>query len=169
LKRALFIGRFQPFHRGHLRAVQHIFSRAGFLYVAVGSAQKSHELDNPFTSGERLMMIKAALDDAGIDCRRWLVVPVPDAVAHAVWTASIDALVPRYDVVFSNDPLTLRLFRERRVRAEPVPLHNRTVYQATEIRRRMQEGASWRRLVPPAVARLLEEFQAEQRMLEIRG
>jgi len=76
-KRALFVGRFQPFHNGHLHAVKSILGDADELVVVVGSAQMSHEPDNPFTAGERLEMIKYALDSAGIDRRRYMLIPIP--------------------------------------------------------------------------------------------
>ena len=62
--RALFVGRFQPFHYGHLRALAIILQEVEELIIVVGSAQMSHETDNPFTAGERLEMIKGALDEA---------------------------------------------------------------------------------------------------------
>ena len=61
----LFVGRFQPFHNGHLAAVKHALKNVDYLYIVVGSAQRSHERDNPFTAGERIMMIKAALSRGG--------------------------------------------------------------------------------------------------------
>mgnify|MGYP001262099234 CR=1 FL=1 len=46
---ALFIGRFQPFHKGHLSALRWIAAKSSKVIVAIGSAQKSFEPDNPFT------------------------------------------------------------------------------------------------------------------------
>ncbi|MEM2975778.1 MAG: adenylyltransferase/cytidyltransferase family protein, partial [Candidatus Bathyarchaeia archaeon] len=49
MKRGLFVGRFQPFHLGHLTAVKNILKSVDELVIIVGSAQYSHRLDNPFT------------------------------------------------------------------------------------------------------------------------
>ncbi|MCL4518781.1 MAG: adenylyltransferase/cytidyltransferase family protein, partial [Thaumarchaeota archaeon] len=57
----LFIGRFQPFHLGHLSTVKFALKHVKQLYILVGSSQKSHELKNPFTAGERILMIRNAL------------------------------------------------------------------------------------------------------------
>src|SRR5437870_10806299 len=62
----LYVGRFQPFHLGHLKAVKYILGRVDELIIVVGSAQHSHTLDNPFTAGERITMIRLALKQAGI-------------------------------------------------------------------------------------------------------
>ena len=66
-KRALFIGRFQPFHKGHLEAVKMILKENDEIIIAVGSAQYSHKLENPFTAGERITMIRKALEEEKVE------------------------------------------------------------------------------------------------------
>ena len=163
----LLVGRFQPFHRGHLAAVKFALSNVDFLYIAVGSAQKSYEPDNPFTAAERISMIKSSLDQEGIDCRRWLVIPVPDARAHSVWIASVNTLVPSFDVVFSNDPLTLHLYRQRSTKVVEVPYMKREIYSATRIREEMRRGKDWRRWVPLAAARIIDKIKGVERLRQI--
>jgi nicotinamide-nucleotide adenylyltransferase len=160
----LFVGRFQPFHAGHLAAVRHALEEVKYLYIVVGSAQKSHERDNPFTAGERIMMIKAALDEAGIDARKWGLIPVNDADSHSVWTATLRATVPRFNKVFSNDSLTIRLLKEEGTDVEAIPYLNRTEYSATNVRTRILERKDWETLVPPAVARIVKELDGVGRV-----
>lgn len=148
----LFIGRFQPFHYGHLSTVKFALKEVNHLYILVGSSQKSHELHNPFTAGERIVMIRNALLDEKIDTSRYLIIPIPDAVGHSVWTAFIDQVVMEYDLILSSDRLTLQLFREKGVRAIEPPLKDRSKYSATEVRRRILQGEDWQALVPKAVA-----------------
>ena len=152
----LFIGRFQPFHYGHLSTVKFALEHVNQLYILAGSSQKSHELRNPFTAGERILMIRNALIDERVDPSRFLIIPVEDAPGHAVWTAFIDQVVPRYDVVLSNDKLTLQLFKERGVETIEPKLLEREKYSATEVRRRIASHEDWRELVPPAVAAVIE-------------
>jgi nicotinamide-nucleotide adenylyltransferase len=151
-KVGIFIGRFQPFHYGHLATVKFALRQVDHLYILVGSSQKSHEKHNPFTAGERIVMIRNALIDEKLDPGRYLIIPIPDAVGHSVWTAFIDQVVPEYDLVISSDHLTLQLFREKKVRAIEPPLKDRSIYSATEVRRRILEGENWQELVPKAVA-----------------
>jgi len=153
----LLIGRFQPFHRGHLASVNYALKKVDHLYILVGSSQKSHETRNPFTAGERILMIRNALIDEGLDAKKYLIIPIPDAIGHSVWTAFIDQVVPKYDVVFSNDRLTIQLFKEKGVRVIEPPLYNRRTYSATEVRRRIKAGGKdWKSLVPPAVVKVIE-------------
>ena len=50
---ALFIGRFQPFHKGHLSAVKWIAARSSKVIIAIGSAEKENEPKNTFSEKER--------------------------------------------------------------------------------------------------------------------
>jgi len=160
----LFVGRFQPFHNGHLEAVKYALRKIDYLYIVVGSAQKSHERDNPFTAGERIMMIKAALNEAGVDASRWMLIPVQDADSHSVWTATLRSTVPKFDIVFSNDTLTIRLLKEEGTNVIPIPYLNRKEYSATNVRARILERKDWETLVPPAVDRIVKELDGVGRV-----
>ena len=76
--RGIYIGRFQPFHKGHLYAVKEVLNEVDELIIGIGSAQESHTLENPFTAGERMLMIKSALAEAGVDSYKVYIVPIPD-------------------------------------------------------------------------------------------
>lgn len=163
----LFVGRFQPFHKGHLATVRFALGKVDQLVIVVGSAQKSHEPRNPFTAGERIRMIKESLDSDKIDAGRILIIPVPDVDVHSLWTRQVDMLVPKYDVVFANDPFTLMLFRERGVKTVEAPLVERSEMQATEVRRKMATGEKWESLVPAPVARIIKEINGVERVKAI--
>ena len=47
--RALYIGRFQPFHLGHLHIVKYILEVSKEVIIAIGSSG-SHTVHNPFTA-----------------------------------------------------------------------------------------------------------------------
>lgn len=169
VKRGLFVGRFQPFHKGHLEAIKDVLKEVDELGVVIGSAQYSHRKDNPFTAGERVTMIRKALEEAEIPAARWWIVPVPDVHVHMVWVAEVVGYVPKFDVVYSNDPLTKRLFLEAGFKVKPFPLHKREVYSATEIRERILNGKDWKTLVPKSVVKIIEEIGGVQRLQDLAG
>ncbi len=160
----VLVGRFQPFHNGHLEAVRFALKRVDYLYIVVGSAQKSHERDNPFTAGERIAMIKAALDDAGIPPGRWMALPLRDSDSHALWTASLRENVPRFDIVFTNDALTTTLLREEGAKVVAVSYYRRERFSATNVRKGILERREWEKLVPGPVARMVKEIGGVQRV-----
>jgi nicotinamide-nucleotide adenylyltransferase len=165
LTNGLFIGRFQPFHKGHLATVKFALEKVEQLVIVVGSAQKSHEPRNPFTAGERIRMIKESLDSNGeTDVRRILIIPVPDTDVHALWTHQVDMLVPKYDVVFANDLFTLMLFQEKGIKALEAPLYRRDEMKATEIRKRMVAEEIWEDLVPIPVSKVIKEINGVERV-----
>ncbi|MCD4800755.1 MAG: adenylyltransferase/cytidyltransferase family protein, partial [Methanococcoides sp.] len=47
MKRAFYIGRFQPFHLGHHSVITSIAEEVDELIIGIGSAQTSHEVNNP--------------------------------------------------------------------------------------------------------------------------
>ena len=163
----LIVGRFQPFHRGHLETVT-VLRRAhpeASLLVAIGSAQESFTAENPFTAGERVEMIQRALSEARLDgC---LPVPVADIHQHAQWVAYLRGLLPTFDVVYTNNPLTRLLFERERIRVESPPLIDRDKFQGAVVRQRIVQGEGWKELLPPAVARYLQEIGAPERLRRI--
>src|SRR5438309_11511481 len=90
--------------------VKRILESNGEIIVGIGSAQYSHTGENPFTAGERYEMIKRALDAEGI--HDYHMVPIPDTHVHSVWVSHVTSVVPRFDAVYTNSHLVVRLLRE---------------------------------------------------------
>jgi nicotinamide-nucleotide adenylyltransferase len=167
VKRGLFVGRFQPFHLGHLAAIKDVLKEVDELVIVIGSAQSSHNLNNPFTAGERLIMIRKALEEAGMDYSRVWVVPVPDAHLHMMWVSALEGYTPSFSVVYSNEPLTRRLFIEAKYRVKSIRFHERKLYSSTEIRERMLKEESWEKLVPKGVAAFIKEIDGVNRLRDL--
>jgi len=165
--RGLYVGRFQPFHLGHLDAIKSVLKSVGELVIVIGSAQYSHNTNNPFTAGERLVMIRHALQDAGVDHSRFWVVPVPDVHLHMLWVSALEGYTPRFDVVFSNEPLTRRLFMEAGYKVKNIRFFERKIYSSTLIREKMVKDESWTTLVPKAVAEFIGEIDGVNRLRDL--
>jgi len=165
--RALYPGRFQPFHSGHLEAVRYILRNTSEIIIMIGSALQSHTLRNPFTAGERITMVRLALNEAGIDPDKYYIVPVPDLEIHGIWVSHVCSLVPRFDVVYSNEPLTRRLFIEAGFTVKNIPFYRRAQCSATEIRDRMLQGVSWESLLPKSVANYIKEIRGVERLRDL--
>ena len=149
-KVALFIGRFQPLHKGHLFALKHIAARSSRVYVVIGSAQEKKTEKNPFSARQRLAMMRAVLvkEKLAKKCKVYLLSDIPNDYE---WVSYLDAHVPRYDVCYSNNALVLKLMRRSGKKVERVPLLARAKYRGKKIRERMRKGKEWKSRVPKVV------------------
>lgn len=168
MSRGLFIGRFQPFHLGHIAAIKFALTNVNELIIVIGSSQASYDKQNPFTAGERLSMIKDSLNaDTLIDCKKTQIVPVPDTNVHSTWTHTVDMLVPQYDVVFTNNAFTGYLFIQRNIAVTEPKLLNRDDLSGTEIRRRMLKNIKWTHLVTEQTQIIIQKINGVERVKKI--
>ena len=158
----LLIGRFQPFHLGHLDAVLFGLSRTENLFICIGSSNKSNERKNPFSAEERREMITLSIESSITD--RIKIFDIPDVGDHEKWTFEIDQIVPKYDVVFSNDEFTKTLFEKRQTNVIPVILKDREKFSGTNIRQLIADDKNWRDLVPQGTRNVLDSINAKERL-----
>ena len=165
--RGLYVGRFQPFHLGHLHAIRYVLSEVDEVVIVIGSAQYSHSLDNPFTAGERVTMVRKALDEAKISSSKYWIIPIRDMHVHMMWVAEVRGYTPKFEYVYSNESLTCRLFMESGFPVKSIPFKKRQLYLATEIRERMLKNKSWTALVPRSVAKYIKEIDGVSRLQDL--
>jgi len=161
----LLIGRFQPFHLGHLEAVTFALSNVDMLFIGIGSSNKSHQERNPFTADERKDMINSSLDEKILN--RVSICYIPDSDDHSKWTHSIDEIIPNYDVVFSNDDFTHDLFEKRDKKVIPVELKSRQKLSGTNIRQMILADENWQELVPDGTRNILYMIDAKNRLQDL--
>ncbi|HMK95649.1 MAG TPA: nicotinamide-nucleotide adenylyltransferase [Candidatus Limnocylindrales bacterium] len=168
INRGVYVGRFQPFHLGHLGAVKAALKEVDELVVVIGSAQYSHNINNPFTAGERLVMIRRALQEARLNFSKLWIVPVPDVHLHMLWVSAVEGYTPKFNVCYSNEPLTQRLFVEAGYQVRGVPFFDRKQYVSTVIREKMLQGDDlWKELVPKSVADFINEIDGVNRLRDL--
>jgi len=167
VERGIIIGRFQPPHKGHIEISKQILREVDELIVGIGSAQESHTFENPFTAGERVLMLTRALAEAKIDLSRVHLIPIPDVNNNAVWVSHVLSLSPPFSTVYSGNPLVRRLFKEAGFKTRAPPMFKRKEYWGTEIRDRMSKGGRWEELVPKAVVGVMREIKAVERLKDL--
>jgi len=163
--RGLLVGRFQPFHRGHVDVVRHLRKEhpEETLILGIGSAEESYTSDNPFTAAERYEMIARSLQAESLD--QWVAIPIPDIHRHALWVGHVVELLPTFERVYTNNPLTRTLFERAGFEVVSPPMFDRELFEGRSIRRLLREGSTgWRERVPAAVAHYLRELKAEDRL-----
>lgn len=162
--RGLLVGRMQPVHDGHLEVIKSILEEVEEVIIGIGSAQLSHTTKDPFTAGERIMMLTKALTENGIDASKYYIIPIQDVACNSIWVAHVKMLTPPFIRVYSGNSLVQRLFKEGGLQITIPPLYNRKVYSGREVRRRMLEDEDWKSLVPESVVEVIDEIDGVARL-----
>lgn len=157
--RALFVGRFQPFHNGHLYAVKYILERYEEVVVVIAAAQYSYTVENPFTAGERVEMIRLGLGDL---YTKTYIVPVDNVPSNYEWPRHVLSYTPRIRVVFSNNELVKELFKAYGLEVYETPVL--LGVSGSVIRRAIAEGSEWKHMVPEKVSEFIEEVGGVERI-----
>jgi nicotinamide-nucleotide adenylyltransferase len=164
MHRGLYLGRFQPYHLGHHEVLKQIAKEVDEIIIGIGSAQISHEINNPFTAGERVLMVSCALEEFD---KRYYVIPIEDIQRNSLWVSHVRSMVPPFDIAYTNNPLVIELLKESGIEVVQSPLFKRGDYSGTEIRRRMLEGDRWEHFVPGKVAEIIHAINGEERLRTI--
>ena len=173
-------GRFQPFHNGHLEYVVAAKDRCAFLWIGITKfditpsalnplgAPREQPANNPLTYFERVQIITAALEEAGIDRTTFAFIPFPIETPLSL-PAFLPTTIPcftticeewnrRKIVVLRDAGYDVRILWER----------EKTISGSAIRAAILANDPSWRTLVPPSVARELEALNiaARLRLLE---
>jgi nicotinamide-nucleotide adenylyltransferase len=163
--KALFIGRFQPFHKGHLLLLQQLATQYDEIIIGIGSSQYHDTRDNPFSAEERYQMVAQSLNAAGI--QNYHIVFIPDIHDPPRWVDHVCSIVSDFDVVIANNPFTRKLFSEKNYVLKGTASFDRKRYSGKEIRRRILQEEPWEDLVPPAVSSYIKEIDGVSRLNRI--
>ena len=162
--KALFIGRFQPFHRGHLQIVKLIIKEQGNIVIAIGSSQESNTEQNPFTAEERKEMIEKVLHAENINPNNYTICFVPDLGKHDKWVEHVTAISGKISAIYTGSSLTKRLFSEKGYKIIDLPRIEDI--SATTIREKLAKNQEIDKLVHPEATEFLKKINANQRLRE---
>lgn len=163
MKLGLFIGRFQPFHIGHLSDIKNALKEVDELVIGVGSSNEKHTKENPFTVEERIEMIDLVLPANNIG--KYTVFPIPDFGNDKKWLEHVETLVPKFDIVYTGNKWTERCFK-RRYKVKRVDMMKGV--SSTIIRNRMLKNKDWQSLVPKEVVDFISKINGVERVKRIK-
>ncbi len=156
--KALFIGRFQPFHKGHLHAIKKVMKKFD-LTIAIGSSDKFNTKLNPFSFEERKRMIEACLGN------KVKIIDAEDKRSDEEWAENLMNRV-EFDVVITGSEWIKKCFEKKKEILEPDFLQPKK-YNGTKIREMISKGKKWEHLVPPQVRKIIKEIDGEKRIKEL--
>lgn len=105
---AVYIGRFQPFHKGHEHVVKCALAdhRIDKLIILVGSSNKARSSKNPWSYQERADMIKACFPEGNVEVRPCRDYMYPELEKEALWNEQVRSLIGKdckYIVGYEKD------------------------------------------------------------------
>jgi len=165
--RGLMMGRFQPFHLGHLDLVKQILSECDDIIIAITSSQFNYLEKDPFTAGERIEMIHQSLNDDGIDLSRCFIIAIENQFNIATWASYLEAALPKFDKVYSGNDYVSMLLSDSGCTVTSPKFLDREKYNATKIRKLMLDNKEWKEYVPKAVTNLIEKINGIKRLQTI--
>ena len=84
-----------------------------------------------------------------------------------LWVSALEGYTPKFNVFYSNEPLTQRLFMEAGYPVKNIPFFDRKQYMSTVIREKMLKDESWIELVPKSVAEFINEIDGVNRLRDL--
>ena len=163
MKRALFIGRFQPFHNGHLLIINDFVNdpRIDEIIIGIGSSQYHHQIKNPFTVKERRAMIQNSITSV----KKVHIIDIPDTNDDDAWCSLVETLCPHFDYIFTGNDWVKKIFEEKGYTV--VDIEDKRVTSATEIRERISKGEEWEDFVPKGTREVIKKVQGMRRIKKI--
>jgi nicotinamide-nucleotide adenylyltransferase len=161
MKKGLILGRFQPFHLGHLRLIEAVKDDNLEPIICIGSAQKGRTKDNPFTTEERRIMVEAVV--SRLDCE-YRIYEIPDVNNNDLYVSHLETFVPDFDTVYSGNSLVLKLFKATGYRIVMPEMVNRDVWEGAAIRQAMMEGDEWETAVPPQIVDIIHDLNVIEKL-----
>lgn len=180
MPKALFIGRFQPFHLGHLDAIKQISENE--IIIGIGSSQYSNTEENPYDFDTRKKMIEKTLvmlseapkakskhlfgkvkdpstppsagGSAQDDYKKYKIIAIPDIHDSEKWVDHVKNIMPNFDVVYTGNDFVAKLFQAKKHLVKPIIIEQKI--SGTEIRQMIRKkNMNWKNLVPQEIIELL--------------
>ena len=165
---AAMIGRFQPFHLGHLELVRQILSENAEIIIIIGSSQANYTPKNPFTAGERIWMIRDSLLESKIDMSKVLLVNATDDENNSRWFSNIKSVSPPFKVLYTGNNFVKNLLKSETVLIKEPKLFQENIFKGSVIRKLILENSSkWQDLVSGSVRKIFSEIDAVERIRNI--
>jgi len=158
------VGRFQPFHNGHLQLIQTILSEVNFLKIGIGSSQYNNTMYNPFSYDERKEFIIQSLRSANVGPDRYEIYPLPDLHDMKKWVAQVLDVFENFNIFYSNNDWIRQLFKKSGKKVGIKHIFDFKRFNGTHIRQMICDNESIQNLVPPSVISYLKEIEGIKRV-----
>jgi nicotinamide-nucleotide adenylyltransferase len=159
----LFIGRFQPFHRGHLLVIQGMVKMCKKVVIVIGSSQEKKTEKNPYSALERKEMIQRALQAENIiPVHDIILTTVPDVESDTEWVLNVLETSGEVGKLWTGNQAVIKCFEGQEIDVQEIK--EVPGISDGEIRKLMCEGGKWEKLVPLEVKKYIGEIKGVERV-----
>ena len=171
-------GRFQPLHLGHMEYLLAGKNRCKFLWIGITNPDPSLTADNPtnpkrslpgsnpFSFLERLIMVRESMVEAGISLDEFDIIPFP--INYPERLKYYIPMNARFFVTIYDEWGRAKVEILRSMGVDIEIMWERTMSDrltsGTEIRELIANGRRWQHLVPPAVNKVIINYNLEERI-----
>ncbi|OGK23556.1 hypothetical protein A2954_02510 [Candidatus Roizmanbacteria bacterium RIFCSPLOWO2_01_FULL_37_12] len=141
-KTGFLIGRFQPFHKGHLRLIKKSFDYIDELIIGIGSVGIT-DLDNFLSYDERKKMLKLVIEKERWKTKVKKIIPLKDFYNDRLWLDHSVDMAGKFDVVIGNNEWTNGIFERAGYKILRLGFYKRYLYEGVKIRKLMRLGKIW--------------------------
>ena len=144
---AVFIGRFQPFHKGHLHNITQALEVSNRLLINIGSSFNAPNIKNPFSFEQRKQMIETDLDAVGIDLSKVIIEPLADyCYQEEKWQQALKQNVAKHSkstdkvAIVGHEKDASSYYLNSFAEWGFIPVDNYKSYNATDFRKEYYNG-----------------------------
>ncbi len=153
-KVGLVIGRFQPFHNGHVYLFEKAFDQCERIIIGVGSANRKNK-NNPWSAHERRLMLEKFINKSGYGDRVLKIVNLDDNPDDDIWFENLFKKTGPFNVTLGNNEWNNEIIKRHGIDVIYTGLHNREELEGYKIRALMLSKKNWKNRVPQYLVSLI--------------
>lgn len=175
VKVGVVLGRFQPFHKGHLSYVLLALKESKTLIIGITTPgkkptqyepqapQRFGKRNNPFNFLERRKMIKDALAEEGVDLQRVKFIHFkPERVD--LWFKKVPRNVTYFLILRTKDKNQAVEMRSQGLKVRTLKVIKEDAYKGFNVRKLLKADSKWINLVPESTAKFLKEKSVKKNL-----
>ena len=157
-KIALLIGRFQPFHKGHLYLLKEALKVADKVVIGIGSSNIT-DVNNPIDYETRKKIIKAVAYKEKIEDKILKIIPLDDYFNDNKWLSNVKKMTGRFDLVIGQNEWVNGIMKKAGIKVLKCPYYRRSLYEGWRIRKMIKERKKWQDRVPKYLIKAIVNCQ----------
>lgn len=159
MQTAVFIGRFQPVHKGHIHALKEAAKKFDEIIIILGSPTHKKTINerNPLTTKERIQTLKIILKHL-----KYKIKIQRDVGINRIWKQEVESKIPDDSIIVSGNSKVLQIFSTNH---KTMKIIKKIPISATRIRKMIRKNdAKWKSFIPKKAMPYLKKFGIEGRL-----